>query len=304
MVVNFNITKYIIRGVNLMKYRKLGKTNLEVSEISFGGIMLMDTPQKEANKIVEDAVKNGINFFDVGPTYGNAQNILGPALKPYRDKVYLANKTEPGQTKDQVRRDMEKSLELLETDHFDLYQLHEVKDEEALSKALAKGGALEAIIEAQEEGIVKNIGFSAHKEWAALKLIKSFEFDTVMFPINWNYWYNYNQGPEVIKKAREKEMGIIAIKALAQKQWENGHQNNYNTWYKPIYDNDQLADLALKFTLSQDVDTAVTPGDSRMLELAMGIYQNNNENLKISDSELDQLKGVLESHGGQLYPIP
>jgi aryl-alcohol dehydrogenase-like predicted oxidoreductase len=243
-----------------MKYRKLGKSNLNVSEISFGGIMLMDTPEAEAELIVKNAVKNGINFFDVGPTYGNAQNILGPALKPYRDKVYLANKTEPGQTKDQVRRDMEKSLELLETDYFDLYQLHEVTDEEALNKALATGGALEAIIEAREEGLVKNIGFSAHKEWAALKLIESFDFDTVMFPINWNYWFNYDQGPEVIKKAREKEMGIIAIKALAQKQWESGRQDNYNTWYKPIYDNRGLAELALKFTLSQNMDTAVTPG--------------------------------------------
>jgi aryl-alcohol dehydrogenase-like predicted oxidoreductase len=287
-----------------MKYRELGKTNLNVSEISFGGIMLMNTPQTEADQIVKNAVKNGINFFDVGPTYGNAQNILGPALKPYCDKVYLANKTEPGQTKEQVRRDMEKSLELLDTDYFDLYQLHEVTDENALNKALDSGGALEAIIEAKEEGLVKNIGFSAHKEWAALKLIKSFDFDTVMFPINWNYWFNYDQGPAVIKKAREKDMGIIAIKALAQKRWENGRQNNYNTWYKPIYDNQRLAELALKFTLSQDIDTAITPGDSRMLDLAADIYQDNKEEMQISDSGLEELKIFLDSHGGQLYPIP
>ncbi|PUU91932.1 MAG: hypothetical protein CI947_1130 [Halanaerobium sp.] len=287
-----------------MKFRKLGKTGLNVSEISFGGIMLMDTPQKEANQIVKNAVKKGINFFDVGPTYGNAQNILGPALKPFRDKVYLANKTEPGQTKEQVRKDMEESLKLLDTDYFDLYQLHEVTDENALNSALGEGGALEAIIEAKEEGLVKNIGFSAHKEWAALKLIKSYNFDTVMFPINWNYWFNYNQGPEVIQKAREKEMGIIAIKALAQRQWQDGRQNNYNTWYKPIYDNDRLAELALEFTLSQDVDTAVSPGDNRMIDLALNIYQKNDENLKISEAEIEELKGFLESHGGKLYPIP
>jgi predicted aldo/keto reductase-like oxidoreductase len=199
---------------------------------------------------------------------------------------------------------MEKSLELLDSDYFDLYQLHEVTDKNALNKALDSGGALEAIIEAREEGLVKNIGFSAHKEWAALKLIKSFDFDTVMFPINWNYWFNYDQGPEVIKKAREKDMGIIAIKALAQRQWENGNQNNYNTWYKPIYDNQRLAELALKFTLSQDVDTAVTPGDNRMLDQAMEIYQEQDEKMNISDSELKELKGFLDSHGGKLYPIP
>ena len=287
-----------------MKYRELGKSDLNVSEISFGGIMLMDTPQAEANLIVKNAVENGINFFDVGPTYGNAQNILGPALEPYRDKVYLGNKTEPGQSKEQVRKDMEKSLKLLDTDYFDLYQLHEVTDEEALDKSLDSGGALEAIIEAKEEGLIKNIGFSAHKEWAALKLIKSFDFDTVMFPINWNYWFNYDQGPEVIKKAREKDMGIIAIKALGQRQWENGRQDNYNTWYKPIYDNERLAELALKFTLSQDVDTAVSPGDSRMLELALKLYQKNEEKIEITEKELEELKGFLDSHGGKLYPIP
>jgi len=287
-----------------MKYRRLGKTDLNVSEISFGGIMLMNTPQNKANQIVEKAIKNGINFFDVGPTYGNAQNILGPALKTFRDKVYLANKTEPGQTKDQVRKDMEKSLKLLDTEYFDLYQLHEVTNKNALNKALDSGGALEAIIEARAEGIVKNIGFSAHKEWAALKLINSFDFDTVMFPINWNYWFNYNQGPEVIKEARKNNMGIIAIKALAQKQWKNEAQNNYNTWYKPIYDNQKLAELALKFSLSQDVDTAVSPGDSRMLDLAVNIYQDQKEQMQISDSELKKLKGFLDSHGGKLYPIP
>ena len=287
-----------------MKYRKLGKSDLNVSEISFGGIMLMDTPQAEADKIVEDAVKNGINFFDVGPTYGNAQNILGPALKPYRDKVYLANKTEPGQSREEVRRDLEKSLKLLDTDYFDLYQLHEVTDEDALNKSLDSGGALEAIIEAKEEGLIRNIGFSAHKEWAALKLIKSFDFDTVMFPINWNYYFNYEQGAEVIKKAREKKMGIIAIKALAQRRWENGRQDNYNTWYKPIYDNQRLAELALKFTLSQDIDTAVSPGDSRMLDLALNIYKENEEKMQISEAELEELKGFLESRGGKLYPIP
>ena len=287
-----------------MKYRKLGKTNLNISEISFGGIMLMDTPQSDADKIVENAVKNGINLFDVGPTYGNAQNILGPALKPYRDKVYLANKTEPGQSKEQVRKDMENSLELLKTDYFDLYQLHEVTSEEALDKALAPGGALEAIIEAKEEGLVKHIGSSAHKEWAALKLMESFDFDTVMFPINWNNWFNFEQGPEVIKKAREKDMGIIAIKSLAQRRWQDGSKKGYNTWYKPIYDNDRLAELALKFTLSQDVDTAVSPGDSRMLDLALEIYKDNDEDLEITEEELEELKGYLDSHGGKLYPIP
>ena len=288
-----------------MKYRKLGRTDLEISLLSFGGIMLNNTPQKEADKIVAEAVERGVNLFDVGPTYGNAQNKLGPALESYRDNVVLTCKTEPGQTKEQVRKDIENSLKLLKTDHFDVYQLHEVTDESALDKALAPGGALEAIQEARDEGLVDYIGFSAHKEWAALKLMDSFDFDTVMFPINWNYWYNFNQGKKVIKKARETDKGIIAIKGLAQRRWKDGEKRGgYATWYKPLFDNQELAELALKFTLSQDVDTAVSPGDQRMLFKGLDIIEDNEGSLDISDRELDRLKEFTKTHGGKLYPIP
>src|SRR6056297_2071424 len=232
-----------------MEYRILGRTNIEVSAIGFGGIMV--------------------------------------------------------NTKDQVRSDIENSLEFLETDYFDVYQLHEVTDENALKKALGPGGALEAIIEAQQEGLVKYIGFSAHSEWAALKLMNSFDFDTVMFPINWNYWFNENQGSKVIEKARETNKGILAIKALAQRRWqENEKRHNYNTWYKPVFDHDELAELALRFTLSQDIDTAISPGDKRMLDKGLNILKNNKDNLELSPGELSQLKEYINMYGGQLYPIP
>ena len=178
-------------------------------------------------------------------------------------------------------------------------------DENALKKALGPDGALEAIIEAQQEGLVKYIGFSAHSEWAALKLMNSFDFDTVMFPINWNYWFNENQGSKVIEKARETNKGILAIKALAQRRWqENEKRHNYNTWYKPVFDHDELAELALRFTLSQDIDTAISPGDIRMLNKGLNIFEQNKDNLELTKRELIKLKGFIDEHGGQLYPIP
>jgi aryl-alcohol dehydrogenase-like predicted oxidoreductase len=288
-----------------MKYRKLGRTDLEVSIFSFGGIILNNTPQAEANKIVAEAVDRGVNLFDVGPTYGNAQNKLGPALEPYLDKVVLTCKTEPDQTKEEVKTDIKNSLKVLKTDRFDLYQLHEVTDQTSLDKALAPGGALEAIQEARDEGLVKYIGFSAHSEWAALKLMEAFNFDTVMFPINWNYWFNNDQGKNVIKKARETDKGIIAIKALAHCRWQdNKKKDGFETWYKPLYDNDELAELALKFTLSQDIDTAVSPGAVRMLHRGLKIIEKNEDSLQLSDSELERLKEYANTHGGKLYPIP
>ncbi|MFO7815550.1 MAG: aldo/keto reductase [Halanaerobiales bacterium] len=288
-----------------MKYKVLGRTNLEVSVIGFGGIMVNNKKQDKVNEMVAEAIDRGVNLFDVGPTYGDAQNKLGPALKPYRDNVVLACKTEPENTKDEVRADIENSLKVLQTDYFDVYQLHEVTDQKALNQALGTGGALEAIIEAQNEGLVKYIGFSAHSEWAALELMNSFDFDTVMFPINWNYWFNENQGPKVIEKARETNKGILAIKALAQRRWrENEEKHNYDTWYKPIFDHDELAKLALRFTLSQDIDTAISPGDIRMLNKGLNIIEENKDNLELTASELKQLKEYVDIYGGQLYPIP
>ncbi|MGM0419752.1 MAG: aldo/keto reductase [Bacillota bacterium] len=288
-----------------MRYRELGRTGLQVSLLTFGGIMLNDVPQVKANEVVKKAITEGINFFDVGPTYGNAQEILGSALEPYREIVTLACKTEPEQTKAEVKKDLMSSLNLLRTDFLDIYQLHEVTDEEALDKALAPGGALEAIQEAQDEGLVKYIGFSAHSEWAALKLMDAYNFDTVMFPVNWNYWFKEDQGKKVIAKARKTEKGIIAIKALAQRRWQaKEDRHDYKTWYKPVFDNEELAELALRFTLTRDIDTAVTPGDIRMLEYSLELFEKYEDSLSLSGEEYQKLQGFVDTHGGKLYPIP
>ena len=96
-----------------MEYRKLGRTGLDVSIISFGGIMVNNMDQEEVNKVVSGAIKRGVNLFDVGPTYGDAQNKLGPAIEKYREQIILTCKTEPYKTKEEVRSDLENSLRLL-----------------------------------------------------------------------------------------------------------------------------------------------------------------------------------------------
>lgn len=289
-----------------MNYRILGRTGLKVSILSFGGIMLDHLSQEEANKTVSKAIDSGVKLFDVGPTYGTSQKKLGKAIESYREDVILTCKTEPDKTASEVRKDIENSLNLLKTDYLDVYQLHEVTDEDSLNSSLKKGGALEAIIEARDEGIINYIGFSAHRELEALKLMQEFDFDTIMVPINWNYWYKQNQWEKVIKEARKTEKGILAIKALAHRRWKSGEQKHgYNTWYKPIFDNDELAELALRFTLSKDIDTALSPGDPRMLDLGLKIINEyENSSFELSNSEEAQLKKYIKTDGGKLYPIP
>jgi aryl-alcohol dehydrogenase-like predicted oxidoreductase len=259
----------------LMEKRVLGKTGFEISAFAFGGIVVRDTPQAEADNIVAEAVDKGINYFDVAPSYGNSQDILGPAIKPHRSKIYLACKTEK-RTKAEALDALHNSLKLLHTDYFDVYQLHGV-DPGDVDTILGKGGALEALVEAQEKGLVRNIGLTTHFDSVALRLMQAHSFDTLLFPINWACWLKNGLGKEALQEAARQNLGRIAIKGLAKWAKEVGQgaqEDGYpKCWYRPIFDDPELAELALRFTMQQDVHTAVSPGDVRMLRLGLSIVE-------------------------------
>jgi predicted aldo/keto reductase-like oxidoreductase len=207
----------------------------------------------------------------VAPSYGNAQNILGPALRPHRNRVYLACKTGI-RTKDGALRELQESLKLLHTDYFDVYQLHGVNPDE-VDAVLGPGGALETLRAAKKEGLVRNIGFSSHHNEAAVRLMAGFSFDTVLFPINWACMIKNGLGVPVLQEAARQNMGRLAIKGLGHRAKEPAEDGYPNCWYRPILDDPALAGLALRFTLSRDVHTAVSPGDVRMLRLGLSILE-------------------------------
>jgi aryl-alcohol dehydrogenase-like predicted oxidoreductase len=272
-----------------MEQRILGRTGYKVSVFAFGGIVVRDTVQAEADRIVTEAVDRGINYFDVAPSYGNSQDILGPALRPYRGRVYLACKTE-GRTGEAARADLENSLRLLHTDYFDIYQLHGVSPGD-LGTITGKGGALEALIEARGKGLIRNIGFSTHFDSVALALMNAFDFDSMLFPVNWACSIRNGLGEESLKRAAERNMARIAIKALADKAKEPGDDGYPKCWYRPIFDNPALAELALRYTLSRDVHTAVSPGDVRMLRLGLSIVEKHGgKPAPLSSAEFEELK--------------
>lgn len=279
-----------------MEMRTLGRTGEKVSAYGFGGIVVKDTPQKEANLIVAEAIAAGINYFDVAPGYGNAQDHLGPALKPYRKNVMLTCKTGVRDAKG-ARAEMEDSLKKLETDYFDVYQLHGIDDPAEIDQALAPGGALEAVLAAQREGLVRFVGFSCHKPEAALQLMSAFDFDTVLFPLNWTYWLAKDVGPQVIQAAQEKNRGIIAMKALAHRHWAESEERSYpKCWYKPIFDDDKLATLALRFILSQPVSVVLSSGDVRMFRLGLSIVQGENGFQPLNECELEELTSIAKAN--------
>lgn len=257
----------------MLPRRPLGKTGVELSVIGMGGIVVMNVPQEEAYRAVALAVDRGVNYFDVAPSYGDAEERLGPALAPYRDQVFLACKTAKRRAAE-ARRELEESLRRLKTDHFDLYQLHAMTTEEDYQIATGPGGALEALVKAREEGLVRFLGFSAHSVSTALKLMETFAFDTILFPINWVLFFNENFGPQVLARAGELGMGRLALKAMARSLWpEHGERRYAKPWYEPV-DDPQLASLALRFTLSQPITAAIPPGEPSLFWLALDIAEN------------------------------
>ena len=253
-----------------MERRAYAATGEELSIIGFGGIIVKAETQSVANRLVAEAIDEGVNYFDVAPQYGDAQERLGPALVGKRDGVFLACKTLE-RTKAGALAQLHDSLRKLETDRFDLYQLHAMTTEADFEAATGPGGALEALVEAREQGLVRYLGFSAHSAEVAIKLLETFPFDSVLFPISWVTYFNAGFGPQVIAKAQEKGAARLALKAMAMTRRESGPRATYpKAWYHPIPEsNEELAELALRFTLSQPVTAAIPPGDAGLFRLAI-----------------------------------
>lgn len=274
-----------------LQKRELGKTGEKLSMIGFGGIIVMDETIKTAKERVAAAVDRGVNYFDVAPTYGNAETRLGPALKPYRQDTFLACKTTQRE-KTEARKELENSLKNLQTDYFDLYQLHALTTKDDVEEAFGPNGAMETFIKAKKDGLVRYLGFSAHSEKAALMAMERYDFDTILFPINFVCWHKGNFGPQVIAKAQKKNMGILALKALAYSRIPEGQEDPYEKlWYIPIEDN-KVADLSLRFTLSQGVTAAIPPGDYRFFNPAIDIASN------FSPLNQDQQKDLKKAQEG------
>ncbi len=267
--------------------RSLGKTEEMLSMIGFGGIVVKDASPDAASQLVKLAFDSGINYFDVAPSYGDAEVKLGPALQPYRKNVFLACKTGE-RTKDGSRKELEQSLKNLRTDHFDLYQHHAVTTLKDVDTIHRTGGAMETFLEARKEGKVRFLGFSAHSVEAALAMMDRFDFDTILFPFNYATWYAGNFGPQVLARAKEKKMGILALKAMAKGPWPQGaDRSKYSKcWYEPLVTPDDIK-MGLRFTLSHPITAAVPPGEAELFRIAISLK----DDLKpLTESEINSIK--------------
>jgi aryl-alcohol dehydrogenase-like predicted oxidoreductase len=246
------------------------KNGDRLSLVGFGGMLCVGRSPRDIAALIGEAVDRGVNYFDVAPSYGNgeAEEKLGPAIEPYRPGIFLACKT-MRRDGDGAREELERSLRRLQTDHVDLYQLHAVTTVREVEEILRNDGALETIVRSREQGLVRYIGFSAHSEAAALALMEQFPFDSVLFPFNVVCVQQGNFGPLVMQQAKARGIARLALKAMAHTpRPENDRHPWPNCWYKPI-DDPELARLALRFTLSEDITAALPPGEEALFRLAL-----------------------------------
>jgi aryl-alcohol dehydrogenase-like predicted oxidoreductase len=279
-------------SVNGLERRTLGRTGERLSIIGFGGIVVMNATTEQAAARVKQAIDAGVNYFDVAPSYGNAEQMLGPALQPYRKDVFLACKTQK-RDKAGAAAELEQSLQRMRTDHFDLYQLHAVTKLEDVEQIFAPGGAIEAFTAGRQSGKARFLGFSAHSVEAAMALMDRFAFDTILFPVNYATWHAGSFGPQVLARAQEKQMGILALKAMANGPWPKGAAKTHEKcWYQPLSARDD-ARMGLRFTLSHPITAAIPPGDEDLFAMALELARGF-EPLTPAEAEAIKARGAKQ----------
>ncbi len=199
--------------------RTLGETKYAVSLFSLGGEAALNKPElkDEAESIINRAIDLGVNYIDTSPTYGDGHSELniGRVMEYRREEVFLATKTRD-RSYDGTMRLLEKSLERLRTDYLDLYQVHNVRVKDDLKEAFAHNGAVKALEELKEKGVIRHLGITGHRDPdVLLQGIKEYPFDCILMSLNAGDIHHASFQKELLKEAVSKKMGIIAMKVTA-----------------------------------------------------------------------------------------
>lgn len=250
----------IVDGVGVPQ-RVLGKSGKKVSIVCFPGLALHKCEQPEGTETLHKAFDNGITHFDVAPAYGKdgiCEVKMGIGMEGIaRDKYFLSCKTKKRDAEG-ARLELERSLKRLKTDHFDLYQLHCLKEPAEVREAFGPGGAMETVFKAREEGKIGLIGFSAHTTKGALTAMKEYRFDTVMFPINFVELFTIGYGKAVLDLAQEQDVPVLAIKAMSRGRWPEGVEVTRKWWYRAVETESEVS-MAIRYALSQSTVKTIVP---------------------------------------------
>jgi len=255
----------------------------------FGGAAFWEISQEDADKVMEQVIEAGINHIDIAPSYGQAEVRVGPWMPRERERFFLGCKTME-RTKQGAWEEMQRSLKRLQTETFDLYQCHAITTMEELDAVTMKGGALEAFVEARQRGLIKYIGITGHGVDAPkiyLEALKRFDFDSVLFPLNFVQMGDpeYRKNAEaLIAECKAKDVGTMVIKTITKGPWGE-KEKTATTWYEPFDKADEIQ-RAVNFALSYEVTGLCTAGDTRILPMVLEACKNFKQ---LESSEMDTM---------------
>lgn len=235
-----------------MEKRKLGRTGMEVSVISFGALPIQRCTMEEAGPILNKALDSGINFIDTARAYTDSEAKIGTHISSRRSEYYLATKS-MSRDRENMTKDIQISLDTMKVDYIDLYQVHNIKTQADFDAVMAPGGALEALKEAKAAGKIRYIGVTGHNIDLLVEAVKTNEFDTVQVPFN---CIETRANEELFPAAKARDVGRIVMKPLGGGQIRS-------------------VDLALRFILESDITVAI-PGmdDIAQIEQNIGAAEN------------------------------
>lgn len=282
-----------------MEKRRFGRTEHHSTVAVFGTAAFYEISQSRAEEVMEYILSTEINHIDVAPGYGQAEERLGPWLAKERKRFFIGCKTIE-RTKESAAKELRQSLEILQVDRFDLYQLHAVTSMDELNQVTTKGGALEAILEAKDEGLVQYIGITGHGLNAPevfLEALTRFDFDTVLFPINFILYSHqgYRESAKgLLTECNQRDIGSMIIKPIARGPWGE-REKTHTTWYRPFNDPGWIQ-KSINFVLSQPVTAICTVADVTLLPLVVNACEkysllnaNEQQDLIARASEFEQL---------------
>jgi aryl-alcohol dehydrogenase-like predicted oxidoreductase len=255
-----------------LRTRRLGRTGHESSVAILGGAAFAFATTAEAEPAFSDALERGVNHLDVAPRYGEAERAVGPLIPAVRHRLFLGEKT-TRRAADGVRAQLDESLVRLHTDHMDLYQAHAVTSIEVL---VERAAAIDTILRARDEGLTRFAGITGHGLGAPatfVEALRRYDLDTVMFPVYPRMWADVDYraaAEELLGMCAERDLGVMAIKAVARRPWAEGSTDRFaTTWYEPHRDPASIA-RGVQFALSTPgVHGFCTPGDLALLPLAL-----------------------------------
>jgi aryl-alcohol dehydrogenase-like predicted oxidoreductase len=241
--------------------------------VIFGAAALGRMSQDRADAVLDTLLEFGVNHIDTAAAYGDSELRVAPWMTRHRDRFFLATKT-GDRTGPAARASLEGSLERLGVDHVDLIQLHNLVEEDEWVTAHAKGGAVDALVQAREEGLVRFIGVTGHGLRIAgmhLRSLERFDFDSVLLPYNFSLLQNdaYRDAIErLLDVCLERDVAVQTIKSLARRRWSDDDTEPHFSWYAPISDSQPLV-RSVRWVLARPGIFLNTSSDARLLRATL-----------------------------------